>query len=388
MRIPALACIAGLAGLAGAGFTPTNAAAQSLSCGDTYTVKRGDTLNQIARKAYGPGASYVELYRANRGVIGPNPSIIEVGMALAIPCPGQTAGNAGAEKVAKPIADSSGEAAGSGDDKESPAPREVAKAPAGDSVMVNRIPYRFITGTDWAPFTDDEQAQGGMVTDIMRTALTTVLKKDEFRIDYVRDWSAHLEPLLSDVAYDFSIPWFKPNCDVIDRLGEDAQLRCRKLKFSDPLFEMITGYYVNASIAEMPKTHADLAGMKVCRAQGYATYMLEEFNVRPPAIEYVRPVLWRDCFEQLASGEVDLLYISTTAAEDLIAELNLSGQIAEVPELAYITTMHAVTSVNNPRADAQLEVVNQGIRNVREDGTWFSLVQRHLVAHARKTALN
>lgn len=393
MRNSTLACVVGAATLGGALFASAPATAQSLACGGTYTIQRGDTLQKVTRMAYGEGLSFNFLYRANRDVVGPNPSLIEVGMVLQIPCrDGQTAGAAApapAPTAASSTASASesastvtGESAASSASTTS-APRVQAASLSG---IPNRRPFRFITGTDWAPFTNADQAEGGMITDIMRTALSTVAAEDEYQIDYVRDWNAHLQPLLSDVAYDFSIPWFRPNCDKIDLLGENSRLRCQELKFSDPLFEMITSYYVNANSGFAPTTPTDLIGKRVCRAASYATFMLEEFDVRPPAIEYVRPTLWRDCFEALARNEVDILYISSTAAEALISELGLEGQIVEVPELAYITTMHAVTSVNNPRADDQIAVINEGIANVRESGKWFEIVQRHLVAHARRTS--
>ena len=48
--------------------------------------------------------------------------------------------------------------------------------------------------------------------------------KPDYKIDFINDWGAHLRPLISDHAYDFSLVWFRPNCDVIDRLGDDSKL--------------------------------------------------------------------------------------------------------------------------------------------------------------------
>ena len=77
MRLTALIGAFGLTAMFSAG-----AEAQSLACGGEYTIKRGDTLMKVTRMAYGEGLSWNYLYKANRGVVGPNPSLIEVGMVL------------------------------------------------------------------------------------------------------------------------------------------------------------------------------------------------------------------------------------------------------------------------------------------------------------------
>lgn len=52
---------------------------------DTYTVKKGDRLWNIAKKFYGSGAKYTVIYNANKKVIGSNPNKIYQGQVLKIP---------------------------------------------------------------------------------------------------------------------------------------------------------------------------------------------------------------------------------------------------------------------------------------------------------------
>lgn len=51
----------------------------------TYTVKSGDTLSAIAGKVLGNPNRWSEIYALNRDLIGPNPGLIRVGMALKMP---------------------------------------------------------------------------------------------------------------------------------------------------------------------------------------------------------------------------------------------------------------------------------------------------------------
>lgn len=61
-------------------------AAQAQTCTDRYVVAPGDDLVQIARKLLGDPARFREIYAANAKLIGADPSRIEIGMNLLIPC--------------------------------------------------------------------------------------------------------------------------------------------------------------------------------------------------------------------------------------------------------------------------------------------------------------
>lgn len=51
---------------------------------NTYTVKAGDSLWNIAVYVYGNGARWTEIYNKNKDVIGPNPNLIKPGQVLTI----------------------------------------------------------------------------------------------------------------------------------------------------------------------------------------------------------------------------------------------------------------------------------------------------------------
>jgi nucleoid-associated protein YgaU len=53
--------------------------------GGTYTVKHGDTLSKISRRAYGDMMKFGVIYMANRRRIGADINLIQPGQALKIP---------------------------------------------------------------------------------------------------------------------------------------------------------------------------------------------------------------------------------------------------------------------------------------------------------------
>ncbi len=50
-----------------------------------YTVQSGDSLSAIALKFYGNAGEWDKIYQANKGIIGDNPNMIQVGQTLKIP---------------------------------------------------------------------------------------------------------------------------------------------------------------------------------------------------------------------------------------------------------------------------------------------------------------
>ena len=56
-----------------------------IASGQTYTVKSGDNLWNIAKQHYGSGAMYTKIYEANKDLIGGNPNLIFPGQKLIIP---------------------------------------------------------------------------------------------------------------------------------------------------------------------------------------------------------------------------------------------------------------------------------------------------------------
>lgn len=57
----------------------------TLETAQSYTVKKGDCLWNIAKHFYGSGAKYTRIYDANKTVIGGNPNLIRPGQVLTIP---------------------------------------------------------------------------------------------------------------------------------------------------------------------------------------------------------------------------------------------------------------------------------------------------------------
>ena len=337
----------------------TQATAQNIAqCGTAYTVQPGDSLSKIAAGVYDDPAAFQIIYSANSDVIGPNPGVISIGMRLDIPCLGETVAS-----TAQPIA----------------AEPTTERLPFPDMRQI-----RVAQGSNWAPFANEEQEQGGMITEIANVALANSANSTPYKIDFINDWGAHLTPLVTDIAYDFSLSWFKPNCDQIARLGDDSQFRCNNFDWSEPMFEQVFGYYTRASEPALD-SYQDMLGKTICRPSGYATFQLEENDLKEPNITMVRPSDVNECFTGLVDGTVDAVALAVDTAEGAMIETGTADQIQYNEGLSQILTIHAVISKNHPQGAEMLGEFNSGLNAIKDTGEWFEIVRRHLTEHRART---
>ncbi len=333
-----------------------SASAQSVSCGQDYTIQAGDYLSTIAQRAYGDQGSFNLIYSANVDVIGPNPGAINIGDQIFIPCLdgdlGQSAANASAIRQ-----------------------RTTAALPGPSE---NR-PIRVLTATGWAPFMDEDQAQGGLLTEIINLALENADSRPEYQIDFINDDGAHLQPLITDHAYDISIGWSQPNCDLMDKLEDESIFRCNNLDFSDPLYEEVLGYFSPAS-DPVYTAHAQLMGKRICRAEAYTLAPMEEVDLVSPAIEVVRAPTAADCVNFVLENKADAALIAVDVADGRINELGAQGRIQMHEALTFVDVLHAVIAKTHPQNEEIMAVVNNGIGNIKDSGLWFQTVRRHMTA--------
>jgi polar amino acid transport system substrate-binding protein len=336
------------------GLSTVATAGQAQECGSVYTVKSGDSLSQIADEVYNSASDFQIIYSANAETIGSNPGIIAVGMKLELPCLEDAMEASTASDGAIRQEDTT----------------DSLPAPKADII-------RIAAGGNWAPFLSEEQAQGGMLTEIVNVAFENAEGNPEYRIDFINDWGAHLRPLISDHRYDFSLAWFQPNCDIVDRLGDGSKFRCNNLLWSETLFEQILGYYMRDG-ETLPATYGDMFGKTICRPAGYSTFMLEEHDLVEPNVTMVRDATPQGCFQGLAEGRYDVVALAVDTAEGVISSEGLTGKVVYNEPLSQVLTIHAVISNTNPNAEAYLKVLDDSLREMKTSGTWFNIVRRHL----------
>lgn len=306
---------------------------------EAYRVKRGDTLREIAQRAFGTD-NYRAIYRANARRIGRNPDIIRVGTVLRMPCP------ASRRKVAQP-----------------------AETPKVEQGVVS-----LVTANGYLPYTDESLMGQGMFTQLVTTAMTRAAPDTDYEVVFVDDWSAHLDYLLPRRAFDASFPWTQPDCGQSD-LGESETANCENFVYSDPFYEIVEGYFSRAGRGlDQVLGYEGFDGAVICRPEGHSMWHLAEAGLLGEDRNVIRARTAYECFERLITGGADIVAIDTRAGDFVSREMGIADQVAENPHLFSIQPLRVALHASNPKAEAVVADLNEGLKIMLASGEWTSVV--------------
>jgi polar amino acid transport system substrate-binding protein len=340
-------------------------ASQAQSCGTDYTIKEGETLAQIAARVYGNPAQWTIIFYANQDRLGTNVSLLVPGFTLRIPCIG-----GGQQAQLPPIATTPAQ----------------TQAPSEASIIISSLVRRieFLTADGFAPFTGRSLEGGGMLTQVIAAAMGLVKDEAKGRFDYgvswVNDWSAHLNPLLLTRAFDVGFPWARPNCEGVN-LEPTSQFRCQRFFFSEPLYEVITGLFVQTSSRFKSLRNEEIAGATLCVPAGQPVHQLDDYGrgwVRDNRIVLMRPPTVDECFRLLDAATVDAVVESELAGRASITSLGLADKVRMIEQPVALTTFHVLVSKSHPHARTILYYVNSSLEKLRESGEYDRIVEHHL----------
>ncbi len=333
-------------------------ASSALACGGTYMVQLNDSLSKIADRFYEDIDLWGTLHRDNRAVVGDDPDRLLAGAKLRLPC-----------IEGRPTALDSA-------DDVSPAPAPVAVA-ATTSQPEGLDVINLVTAGDFAPFTDRALAQGGLITEMVRAAMTEVGLADDTRINWINDRAAHLDPLMREGMMDMAFPSFRPDCAVWR-----SNALCQEFLFSDPMFELLTVLFVDKLHPIPFAQDADIEGKTLCRPAGFSTSDLDRPDrrwIEKGKVTLVQPLAVQDCFSMLMAGEVDGVAINEFTGRAAVRSLNLADKVEALEGRALaIETLHVLVHKDHPRALELLDTVNSGLAQIRANGEFQRVIDRHL----------
>lgn len=317
------------AGLLGIGSDVVEA--KDIPCNSNYTTQRGDTLADIAKRAYGDKGAYQNIFTVNPQVLQ-DPNILPIGVVLYVPCTGvQSDGGL------PPIRPSTGS------------------------------DFTILTGKDYAPYVDAELPNGGFSTELVQRALQWDSQPANYRVDIVGDWNSHLQPLLSGGAYDLAYPWYKPDCRNRKNLGKASTWRCDNLVFSRPLHRIVLTTFGRSGAVDDISNPSDVSGKTICRPSGYYQGDIESMGLLKQN-EIITPAAPRDCFEALMDGEADLVSVNVDTAYKIIDAMQIEEKVEEAVALSTVQTLHVVGMRTNPDTRLLMRRIDRGLKAIDDSG--------------------
>lgn len=350
-RVLLVAATVAIASLQGAA---TTASAQV--CGESYTVRQGDTLSAIARKALGDSSQWLRVYEwgGNAAVVGPNPNLLNVGDTLALPrCV----------------------------TSDTPPVYEGGQPTAENSEGFRRT-IEIVTASDYAPFTDEDWHERGMATHIVETAFAEAGLDVDVRVDFINDWGSHLTTLIKHQKYDFGFPWLKPDCTDPSALEPAMRIRCEYV-WSDPIYTVTIALFAPKGLVNPPESFEELEGRTICRPTGYYTFDLAANGLRhPDTITLVRPNTPADCFRLLDDNKVDFVSINRFTGQSTLADTGLDDTIEPLAAPVDSQTLHLVAHRDNAEAaQVWMSKFNEGLHRMEQSGLLEEYVSWHLKQH-------
>ena len=340
------------------------AAAAQEAC-TNYTVVDGDTLATIAIAAYGT-SNYQPIFNANRNTIS-NPSNLEPGLVLALPCEDGSLPN--------------------GQSAQDLIAAEEARNANNKVSNVYEPPIKIVTGGNYAPFADEDLTGGGFLVRLASTALNRAGNNREFSASFVNDWSSHLDTLLPLGAFDVSLAWYIPDCSNRSyEWSPETTKRCTQFDSTVSVYDTVIGFYtLPDSDYATARSFEDFKGARLCRMEGWFTHDLEENGVFEPNVTMIQPVTATDCMDAVLTGVADVASFEVQLAADAMSDLGLShNDIVENPFVNTVAGLRFVTHRTNPYGRQYVAMLNAGLNEMRESGEWYAIISDTLREHNEK----
>ena len=339
------------------GAAPEAAAPGEIVCGEPYVIRRGDTLQRLAVKVYGPEATYHALWAANRRRLGlRDPSLIEIGQTIVAPCPisvsaaleAQAAAEAAQPSADTPAADADA-AAPQADPR--PAPTltvmRLPGSPLAQAVALRALGETLGAGGFVIGDADGAAAGGGG----LRFPLP--------RPDCAAGAAAN-ETLADETLADGA-------------LADETRRPCDALAWSAPLLEQALVWHARAGAGPLT-TRAALAGLRICRADSAPRAAL----AIPPGAQVQDGGAASACLAAVAEGRADVAVSEAAAADAALRDPALAAAVAEQPALTTLVTLAAAAPKDDPLARAALAALELGLARMRASGAWFAQVDAAL----------
>lgn len=252
----------------------------------------------------------------------------------------------------------------------------AASAPVATTSSEGPIEIRLVTGSDFAPFTDEGMEGGGIYTQLVQAALDAVGPQADASITFINDWGSHLDVLVPSHAFDGTFPWIRPSCDD-ENISEGTVMRCETFTYSEPFYENINGFVVNASSdLATSDSYEDFHDKTICLPEDYTDAILTSAGLVEPVINLEVPATSEDCIAMLETGEVDAASLEQRQATDIMGKMGVSDKLTFNPNLNDVVTLTVYVAKDNPDGEEILSLLNEGLATIRDNGVWFETVRK------------
>lgn len=230
-------------------------------------------------------------------------------------------------------------------------------------------PIKLVTSGDFAPFTDEDWKNRGMITDILDQVMRVADLDAE--IIFQPTWGN----LMTDTEagkYDGTFPWYY------------SEERAERFYVSESLGATYVMPYIKTGSDITAHDPGDLAGYRLCRPAGYFTHDLVEL-MKNSDTTLVQPDSLAECFTMLRDGEVDVVPVDLFSAKSAIASVFENDR--EIQQLSIVfsrQTMHLLVPKNHPNGQELVERINKALFKLETRGILQSIRDNHATIYLQQ----
>lgn len=249
-----------------------------------------------------------------------------------------------------------------------------------DSGILNGRAPRTSAANDSHEFTCAFNSDGGMLTAILNAALSEVLPADGFSVSLDSGPKAKTASS-GGGASRLSFPWYKPNCQAASFLTKHTTALCNDFHWSQPIYEMIVGYFSAQDYDRPLDNQDDVFGTTLCLAGKEFSQMLHEVGLSDLNTRLVYRKSPAACLKAVVAKEADLTLLPINIAALETEHLALTDQIKAYYHLDRLMSLHAIAAKTSPTALDDIAVLNNGLLALRESGAWFEIIEEFADGH-------
>ncbi|MDE1463617.1 substrate-binding periplasmic protein [Spartinivicinus poritis] len=221
----------------------------------------------------------------------------------------------------------------------------------------------FILATgEWAPFTGKNLPNGGMLVEIVETALNNT--KLKYRIVYL-PWKRGYKNLL-DGDIEGAFPWML------------TAERERLFSVSDSIYKSKERFFASKDFTINYQKYEDFKGLSVCLPLGWTKAPIKEF-LDNKILSLYQPKNEEDCFQGIILKRTHLYSANSLSGWEAIKRAGLNpADFKEIGPVIRENTFVLLASSLKDNNNRLIQEFNRGMRIIKNNNAYNEIVKKHL----------
>ncbi len=222
---------------------------------------------------------------------------------------------------------------------------------------------RLVTGNDYAPYTDENLPEGGLVNELVKRIY------DSIGIKYAIDWKPWRRGYEEGAAGEYvaTYPYI---------YNEE---RNRYFAYSEPIYQSNLRLFSRIDAALDPAGIDDLRDRRVCLPLGWAPGQNLAEMFAADAVTRDMPPDIRTCFRLLDRARTDFVLANEIQGWSSAEAVGLDDQAIEMSAFNIeVNPVHVIFSRKAPDFEAEVARFNAALASLRESGAYDKIVAKHL----------